>query len=96
MKGFRFYAESRLTVAKLTARANAGERVECLALDISESDGRAWRYNPGAVSVALTGDPGSLGYGVVSLEYLAKRCKRIPEPLARRLHPELFVYLERE
>lgn len=93
MKGFRFYAESRDTVARLKERAENGEHVDCLALDISDD---RWRYNPGAVSTAILNSPSSVGYNSVSLEYLAKKCKRIPESLARSLHPELFAYLESE
>lgn len=34
--------------------------------------------------------------GDVSFSYLHKRCKRISEKRARAIHPQLFVYLDRE
>ena len=38
MKGFRFYAESRDTVARLKERAAQGETVDCVALLIGLPD----------------------------------------------------------
>jgi len=32
--------------------------------------------------------------GSVSRDYLRSRCVRVPETLARQLHPELFAYLD--
>lgn len=34
--------------------------------------------------------------GDVSFSYLRARCKRISEARARAIHPQLFVYLDRE
>lgn len=90
MKGFRFYAESRETVAQLKARAERGERVPCFALHIEDP---RWRYSPGGAGCAIEGVPGSVGFTSCSLDWLRTKCKRIPEGLARELHPELFTYL---
>lgn len=94
MKGVRFYAESRETVARLKERAANGEKVACFALDIEDVNGRSWRYNPGGAGLAIDGVFSSVCYTSCSLDWLRTKCKRIPESLARKLHPELISYLE--
>jgi hypothetical protein len=112
MKGFRFYAvmpgnrrsksaskahpHDPWTVARLRARADASERVECLAVNAAGGPRRgcpALEYD--AAALAIDGVPSSVCGCGVSADYLRARCTRIPEALARRLHPELFAYLER-
>jgi hypothetical protein len=92
MKGFRFYAESRDTVARLKERAAQGETVDCVALLIDDCDngGRNWRYNPQGFSTAIQDNPHSYSLNGCSVEWLATECKRIPETLARKLAPQLF------
>lgn len=93
MNGFRFYAESRDTVAQLRARAEQGETLDCVALLIGDCDngGRNWRYNPQGFSVAIQGNAFSYSLNGCSVEWLATECKRIPESLARDLAPQLFA-----
>ena len=81
---------------KQKAAENPAFRHECFALHTEEIAGRSWRYNPGGAGLVLDGVPSSIAYTGCSLDWLAKRCVRIPESLARQLHPELFAYLEYE
>ena len=81
---------------KAKAAADPSFRHECLGLHIENIGGRSWRHNPGAACLTIEGVLNSVGYSGVSLDYLAKRCVRIPEALARQLHPELLAYLEYE
>lgn len=90
------YPHDPFTVERLRQKATAGQRVECFALDIADHAGQSWRYNPQGAACVLDfeSDRASIGFTSVSLEWLRKRCTRIPATLARELHPELFEYLE--
>ena len=105
MKDFRFYAvlQEERTGKHATKKHNAftratmkqaiafGQSCECLALDISDS---RWRYNPFAASCVLSYNLDAIAFSGVSLDYLATRCVRISESMARALHPQLFRYLD--
>lgn len=83
------------TIKRLTEKADAGERVECFALDVSDA---RWRYNPGGAGLVfdpeITPDFSAIGWTGVSLDWLSSRCVRISEELAQRLHPEIVRYME--
>jgi len=110
MKGWKFYAvmpqerksksaskaypHNPFTRAQLQKIADAGQTHECLALSIEDHGGRSWRYNPECVTLLHGDDLRNLGMSGVSLYYLRDRCVIISEDLARKLHPQLFRYLE--
>lgn len=85
------------TVAALRARAeHHGLKADVIAVMLQE-DGRPVYTGSGnleAVAVAIEGNHSSYCTTSASPEYLAKRCTRVPEDLARMLSPRLFAYLE--
>lgn len=89
------------TVARLKAKARATTakpyRCDLVAVPLDDYGRPGWQgatQNMDAIATAIEGNPLSYCYGGVSREWLAKRCTRIPEDLARQLSPELFTYLE--
>jgi hypothetical protein len=84
------------TVAALRERSAAGFKA-CVTAVYLQDNGRP-QYNASGmaetVAAAIDGNHHSYGYTSASRDYLAKRCTRIPEDLARALSPELFAYLE--
>jgi len=100
MKGFRFFLEypSLKEKRKGTVKNPGNHEGNVLALMLDTARVEREHDKPkivhdaiGAVnfypdsSVCLTG---------VCNEYLTERCKRIPERLAREIHPTLFNYLD--
>lgn len=84
------------TVAALREQAAAGFSA-CVAAVYLQDDGRPLYTGSGnveCVSVAIDGNHSSYCTTSASRDYLAKRCTRIPEELARTLSPGLFAYLE--
>lgn len=79
---------------KRKAAADPDFRHECLALDVTDQDGRAWRCNPSALCIVMDGNLEALCWSGVSLDFLRDRCVRIPEFLARQIHPQLLRGLE--
>lgn len=93
MKGLRFYLEHPTGAAK-----RRGEHDGNVVAVVLGKDGRALYNTTGTVEAvgAVYFYPNSPVCGVgPSPEYLQKRCKRIAEPQARQIHPNLFSYLER-
>lgn len=85
------------TVAALREKADQGFRCDLVAVPIDDNGRLLWQGNSlcfDIVSVAIEGNRLIYCIGGTSREYLAKRCTRIPEDLARKLSPELFHYLE--
>lgn len=86
------------TRRNLRDTADHGRQVNCIALFVND-DGR-YSYTPGkdVVMEGLAAVFGTSNSGVnvtgVSQEYLRKHCVRIPENLARKLHPALFARLD--
>ena len=82
----------------LEGYAGRGSHCNCIAVPL-EDDGRPMyqgsTLNFDAFGVVLTHTPRSVEGVSSNAEYLRKRCVRIDEALARRLHPQLFTYLER-
>lgn len=48
------------------------------------------------INEILVKAPGLHGVDSVSFDYLKENCKRIPEALARTIHPQLFIRLEED
>jgi len=87
------HPHSPWTVATLRRMAEEGQRVEVFALH--REDG--WRRNPGGAALVFDvelGNWGAIEYTGCSLEWLRRRTVRIPEALARKLHPEIVAYME--
>lgn len=83
------------TRATMRYHANHGVYVECLAVSDESyiSDGQICHECAGALMV--DNDQAVCGSST-SRDYLRKRCVRISESLARKLHPALFRYLDQE
>lgn len=110
MKGFQFYAEmpearksksanksfphNPFTRKQLEKIADSGGRNNCLAVSTENVNGRSWRHYPEGPSSVIDCNPYCINWNSYSLDYLKTRCVRISEELARKLHPELFAYLE--
>ena len=84
------------TVAALRKRAAQGFRCDSVALIIGANGRPVYSGNwmADAVGVAIAGSGLSYCHAQVADDYLAKRCTRVPEDLARILSPGLFRYLE--
>ena len=108
MKGVRFYLEypSKTEKNKATVKSPGSHSGTVVAVYL-EPDGRSWSpigyINYGAGDAewmyecahALFDTPNStVCSGAVSAGYLAEKCKRIPERLAREIHPRMIDYLE--
>lgn len=82
---------SKITVRDLRDYADNGGRLNVVALLLGDEH-RCHDYTQEAL-VATFGHPDSdTSLGAVSREYL-RGCRRIPESLARQLHPRLFARL---
>ena len=91
------------TVAALRRKAEDGsfrygEARPCVVAVDLQDNGRLSYNLDGSyytmIAPVLDGNHSSYGYTSGGAKYLAKRCTRIPEDLARILSPELFRYLE--
>ena len=102
MKGYHFFLEYSSNKDKRAGTVkNPGNHAEnCIAIPLDEK-GRPF-YIPGK---EITMDCyGAVYFRVNSdvcgtschIDYLRENCKRIPEKLARTIHPKLFTYLEYE
>lgn len=102
MKGLRFYAEYPEGVSK---RRPTSEAVNVIALMIPEDGSSEWYSRPscepgesmilGECLAAVFDHPNSDVAGtVVARDYLNKRAKRVPERVARKIHPRLFERLD--
>ena len=110
MKGYRFYLEypSKTEKNKATVK-KPGNHTSTVVAVYLEPYGRGWTqvghiaYSNGEAhwmydcACAIFDTPNSsVASSSVQDEYLAENCKRIPERLAREIHPRLFVYLEED
>lgn len=83
------------TRATLQTYADAGNYVECLAVDPEGFADMSLGGRKFECAGALMADNDQAVCGSsCSHDYLHKRCTRISEALARKLHPSLFRYLE--
>ena len=84
------------TVKALAQKSAEGFTATCIAVYLDEF-GRPIYSGDGCLegmSVAIDSNHYSYSTNGMSREYLAKRCTRIPESLARKLSPQLFQRLE--
>lgn len=84
------------TVKTLRGIADAGKYADCVAVYTDRSQ---WCMHGGSVQCeAVAGvyshENSACTTTSVGLEWLRKRCVRVPEDLARKLHPALFNYLD--
>lgn len=108
MRGYRFYADYPSNSAKrkdaMSPRYKRKDEPtpapapNVIAVDL-EDGSIPWRVQQGKAvtdcTAALFDIPDSCVTGSqVSHDYLMKRCRRISEAEARRIHPRLFEYLE--
>ena len=99
MKGIRFYADlqdkplpQRTTVNNLRAYAANGGRLNCVAVLLGDEH-RCADYSQEAFTATFDYEDSQVSLNSVSREYLRK-CRRIPEALARQLHPLLAQTLD--
>lgn len=82
----------RTTVKQLKAYADNGGKLNVVALLLG-NEHRCPDYSQEALTATFGHADSDTSLGSVSHEYL-RDCRRIPEDLARRLHPRLFARLD--
>lgn len=80
------------TVSTLRTYAEQGQYVECLAIVPETLAQRHDDCYDCAGALMADNDQAVCGSSC-NRDYLRKRCTRVPESLARKLHPALFRYL---
>jgi hypothetical protein len=102
MKSVRFYADfkgkrekSKTTVKGLWALAESGINQNVLAVFYDTIPQRLDGCVD-CVGAIFYYDNSPVTFTSASIDYIDENCKRIPESLARQLHPMLFYYLEME
>lgn len=99
MKGYRFYAEfdsheekRKWNRAKLQ---DTNEYRNCVAVYLPTGREQLMLTNNVECASSVFYTPNSAcNWGQCNPEYLQVKCIRVSEKLARKLHPELFTYLE--
>lgn len=81
----------RTTRKQLREAAERGERCNVVAV-LEGEEHRCQDYSQEAIVSTFGHADSDVGLGAVSRDYLRK-CRRIDEALARKLHPRLFAYL---
>lgn len=97
MKGYRFYLEypNKTEKDKATVKEPGNHCGNVIATLLREDGHFQHNYRAIECIAGLFCHPDSAVCGSsVGFEYLQDRCKRIPERLARKIHPNLFEYLE--
>lgn len=101
MKGYRFYLEYDSPVLKRKGTVkNPGPHTGNVIAIILRDDGYfEWQISFGVASTdaftSVFSTPNSfVALSGVSFDYLQKQCRRIPEKLAREIHPRLFERLD--
>lgn len=107
MKGYWFYADlpgtkkddkpilpPRTTIKQLRAHAGNGGLLNCIALLLGEEH-RSHDGCQEAITSTFCHPDSDTSLGAVAHGYL-RECRRIPEALARMLHPRLFARLDKE
>lgn len=99
MNGYRFFADLPGTaslpalgpkpVSQLKFFGETGQHVNCIALVVNDN-GRTTSRAMGATHTEPNSDT---AFDRVAAEYIG-RCVRIPETIARKLHPKLFERLD--
>lgn len=80
------------TVARIRAFADSGEHLNVAAVLLGREHTND-DYTQEAIVATFSHADSGTSLGSVSREYLRK-CRRIPESLARRLHPQMFARLD--
>ena len=97
MNGFGFYLEYPSSAAKKksTVKKPEGDSGNVIAVygDIFFSSNKPCRE---CLSAVYSHRNSQVCVNAVSMDYLQERCKRIPESLARKIHPALFERLDKE
>jgi hypothetical protein len=103
MKDIRFYAEYPEGVSK---RRPVSEATNVIALLIPEDGSSEWYSRPnGDGGSLILGEciagvfdhaDSAVAGTCVARDYLIARAKRVPERVARKIHPQLFAYLDKE
>jgi len=88
MRGVRFYEE----FDDLKKRTSSGTVLAAFVENGIFKSGDAWCYE-GAGGVHDWADS-PVASTTIATSYLAKHCKRVSETKARKVHPNLFVYLD--
>jgi hypothetical protein len=83
---------SRITVQDLREFGNKGSRLNVVALLLGDEH-RCHDYSQEALAATFGYPDSDTSLGSVCREYL-RRCRRIPEAVARKLHPQLFQRLD--
>lgn len=82
----------RTTIKQLKEAAESGKRCNVVALLLGDEH-RCPDFTQDALVATFDYADSDTSLGSVSREYLAA-CRRIPEDLARKLHPRLFARLD--
>jgi len=97
MKGIRFFLEYPTLKDKRNGTVkkpgNHEGNVLALIIDTARVDNNKKIVHDAIGGLMFVPDSPVCSTGVCN-EYLNKKCKRIPESLAREIHPELFKYLD--
>lgn len=107
MKGYRFYLEFPTQYKKKSTPVkqvvtdlekgkeprHAGTIIACFL----RADG--WFEHDGkglidCISSVANVPNGPVCFSQVSMDYLQEKCKRVPENLARKIHPAMFSYIK--
>lgn len=85
----------RFNRAMLKISAEANRYVECMAVatDRAQHYNHSGKYMMECISALMVDNDQAVCSSSTSRDYLRKRCIRISESLARKLHPALFRYL---
>lgn len=82
----------RTTIKQLRAHADKGEHLNVIALLLGPEH-LCHDYTQEALTATFGHANSDTSLGTVDSGYL-RNCRRIPEPLARKLHPRLFARLD--
>lgn len=93
MKGYRFYLEYETPADKRrgTVKRPGPHTGNVVAVDLETP---AWPGRVLALSSIFSYADSQVCWGEVSWDYLQANCRRIPEALARAIHPALFERLD--
>lgn len=101
MKGIRFYLEypnkTEKNKATVKAPGNHSGNVVAIYTDshyVSHPKGQDAQIMVEGFSAVFFHPNSDVNFGSVSRDWLWERCKRVPESLAREIHPRLFARLD--
>lgn len=95
MKGWRFYKEFKTNKRKVPT-GNVVAVNTTVGMWAVPPFGPNAQYRYECVSALFNEHNSPVCSGAVSVGHIEKRCKRISEAKARKIHPKLFEYLEGE